>query len=365
MSDDTPKEVQGIPQELADDIAALAADVSAMSRRAARAWKMTAVIWVILLCVITSYLYLLVYKPLKEFLTPENVLQMGVTMLNRAVQQAGGPASIEEPSQVSNWASGELKKVAPVLMRQHLKPFLDTQIARLPDLRKQWTDRFRDQGSVWINDAVQYFGDSVLPEGNKALLSLVDSKVDDLLTQFGGQVDTIVDQIVAEQKETWGQFKEGGANNAELRGKLEGAFEEAMGPVLDEVLKGLDEKVADAGKGIQDLVDKYKAKTLDHHETLEVRLIQLTAALFQGALEEAQNQPGTLDQLREALKKIGMPVAEQEAAVEHARESAPQGRAMSIDEMLQNVPEDRREEARKALEAEQEARQKAMAGQQE
>ena len=95
-----------------------------------------------------------------------------------------------------------------------------------------------------------------------------------------------------------------------LKARIEAAFEEAMGPVLDEVLTGLDEKVFAVGELIEELVQKYRDGNLTHQETLEVRLIQLTLALFEGALDEIPTESSELLQLREALQDAGVPMLE-------------------------------------------------------
>ena len=348
MSDNTPKEeVQGIPQELADDLAALAADVSAMSSRASRGWKITAAVWVILLCVIAGYLYLIVYAPLKELLEPESVVQLGINTINSALESRGVPR-IDESTRLAQWASTQIKDAAPGFMRDRVKPQIDTLLARLPEERIKWTQRFREEGPVWINDAVQHFGEEVLPAGNEALLDLVDEKVDEILAQFGDQIDAIIGQVI---DTTGGMMEETGLRNdqPELRARIESAFEDAMGPVLDEVMADLDEKVSDTGVAIGELVEKYNARRLTHKEKLEVRLIQLTMALFEGALEELPAESGMIEQLRAALQQAGMPMIDQNAAIERVRQAEPTGRPQTPEEILQSIPEEYREGVRKRM----------------
>jgi hypothetical protein len=358
MSDNTPKEeVQGIPQELADDIAALAADVSAMASRASRAWKTTAVVWIILLAVIATYLYLLVYKPLKEGLTPQNIVSMGWTTLNGALQDAGAP-SLDSPSQVADWASAKIEESAPGLMQNTVKPRIESLLAQIPELREEWTERFRKEGPDWINHAVENFGDNVLPAGNEHLLNIVDEQVDELLAQFGDQVDAVIAQVIDQTGALLDDANLRGDQTA-LRGRIEAAFEDAMGPVLDEVLANLDEKVRSTGVAIGDLVDRYTEGHMSHKDKLEVRLIQLVLALFEGALEEAPTETDLIQQLRGVLKDAGMPVLEQDDLIKRVRE-APQAR----EQVLQDLPPEVREKVRSMM-AEDAARAAAARGQED
>jgi len=134
-------------------------------------------------------------------------------------------------------------------------------------------------------------------------------------------------------------------DSAALHGRLEAAFEEAMGPVLDELLADLDLKVRNAGLAIKELVKKYNAGNLTQQELLEVRLIQLTLALFEGALDEAPAESGLMEQLRGVLEQAGVPLVDQEDIIEKARTATP----ANMDEILSKLPEQDREAARKAL----------------
>jgi len=350
MSDNTPKEsaeeAKGIPQSVVDEVAALAADVTAMKNRAARGWKVTAVVWVILLSVIAGYLYILVYKPLNDLLEPESVVQLGITTLNGALAGAGVPA-IDSP-ELAPWAAGKLKDAAPTVMREQVKPQLEQLTARLPELREKYTARIRREAPVWINEAVDEIGDKWLPKAELALLKFVDEKTDELMAELGTQVDAVVGQVITSTERDLRVFTEEGGDVAALRARLEEAFEQAMGPVLDELLDDIDVKVRDAGRGISELVAKHKAKRLTPDEVLEVRLIQLTIALFGGAAEDIPTGGGMLEELRSLLEQAGLPVARREAVV---RDVAGTGRIGSMEDVLKDVPEDRREEFRKALEA--------------
>jgi len=178
----------------------------------------------------------------------------------------------------------------------------------LPRHRMQLTERFRTEGPGWINDGVRYLRTDLVPKGRKELLTLVNQKADELLAQFGGQIEDVVAQVIAEtdQLVTGADLRDQTA----LKARIEAAFEEAMGPVLDEVLTGLDEKVFAVGELIEELVQKYRDGNLTHQETLEVRLIQLTLALFEGALDEIPTESSELLQLREALQDAGVPMLE-------------------------------------------------------
>ncbi|MCK4283017.1 MAG: hypothetical protein KAX44_01775, partial [Candidatus Brocadiae bacterium] len=138
-----------------------------------------------------------------------------------------------------------------------------------------------------------------------------------------------------------------------LRLSLEEAFEEEMGEVLDMLFTDLDKKIAKVGGDIGDLIGKMDAGTLDKRDMLELRLIQITNALFTSLVEAVPAAEGEdiFQQLMNRLKELKL--------------EAPARRRIGVDVMtgeapdLSAVPEEFREEVRKQIQEAREAAQKA------
>lgn len=140
---DQPK--GAVPQAVADDVAVLASEVRAIQRKAAAAWKTALGIWIILLLVIFSYLYFGVFRLLKKNLEPATVAQLVIGKINDTVEAQGFGRldSAEFPRK----AAEQLKKMAPTVMQDTVKPILQAQLKNLPELRKKYHRADRGAGT--------------------------------------------------------------------------------------------------------------------------------------------------------------------------------------------------------------------------
>ncbi|KPK60777.1 MAG: hypothetical protein AMK73_08045 [Planctomycetes bacterium SM23_32] len=331
----------GIPQSVADDIAVLAAELKAAEKRAATGWKVTAVVWVILLAVIAGYLYALVYRPLKDRLEAEAIIQMGVSAVNNALAQQGVP-DIESP-QLASWAAGELKRLAPQVMQERVKPRLLDLQDQLPALRAKYAAQIRLRAPDLMDEGVAKFESDLLPRANEALVSWLDQKLDELLDQVDEDLNRAISQMVADVTTNVDTARD----PDKMRAALSSALEEAMGPIMDQMFENLDEKVATVRGKMRGLVRDYWADNLSQTDKLELRLVQLVRALFSKVGREQAEEPGAFAELRALLEGIEMPGM---ARMEIQRRAAlPEFHIEDVD--LSNVPADQRDNVRAAIEA--------------
>ena len=276
----------GIPQDVADAVAVLAGEVKAFERSRSRAWKTALVIWVILLAVIASYLNFLVYRPLTRLLDAETLVAMGIGKANDVLAGYGAPRL--DSGQLPTWAADKLKAQAPLVMESQLKPFLLGLQDQLPDYRKQAEKQITEQAPRWVDAGIDRLETDVLPQLNEQLLSLASKHIDSLMAQVEADINRVMGDVIKDVGTSAVDLQD----QAKMRAAFEEAFEREMGPVLDELFVGLDEKVAAVGEQIGTLVTKYKSGSLSHQEQLEVRLIQLVRALFEKARAEEPGKSG-------------------------------------------------------------------------
>ena len=296
MSENTPKaseEAAGVPESIASEIGTLAADVEAMRKRAVRGWKTSLILWAVLLIVIFSYLFVL-RGALMRRADPESVVQMGLSAVEGALQARGVPGL--DAGQLGPWMATKLKDMAPDVMQNQVRPKMEELLAQLPQRRQELAQKITAKAPEWADKGVVYFGEKMIPEVEKRLLAMVDQNVTKLLDQFSGQIEGVIQKVLAESKGAIDALGPG-SDMSQLRRTMELAFEDAIGPVLDELLRDLDKKVANVRISIADLVDSYEADTLTYEQGLEVRLIQLTLAIFEGTSITPASGGGLLDSL--------------------------------------------------------------------
>ncbi|MHC4591852.1 MAG: hypothetical protein ACYS8L_04045, partial [Planctomycetota bacterium] len=249
----------GIPQDVADDVAVLAGEIRALESKAAGAWKIAAVVWIILLAVIAGYLSV-IYSKLKDRLTPDVVIELGVGQVNSFLEGYGAPA-IDSPM-LPDWVGRELKAQAPIVLKERLRPMLESLQQRLPELRQEVTERVRTRAPALMDQAVDRLETDLLPRANDALMGLVEEQVDELLQQVEEGLDAAVGEVIADVRASTDDL----ADAEKMQKAMAAAFEEGMGPILDEMFAQLDEKVAQVRSGMEDLNLKRKAGALTHKE---------------------------------------------------------------------------------------------------
>jgi hypothetical protein len=340
MAPESEEPKGGVPQGVADDIAVLAAEIRAAERRAATGWKVTALVWVIILVVIASYLYALVYKPLKEQLEPETLVQMGITTATDALKANVDPSmpNIDSP-QMAGWLATKLETAAPQVMQEHVKPQLLDLQARLPELRAQYAADIRRRAPELMEQGLRQFENEMLPQASDYFVSWLDTHLDQLMTQVDQDLQRAVGEMlvdVTRDVETLDQVQV-------MRERLRMAFEDAMGPVMDEMFEGLDQKVADVRGGMEELIDDYQHGRLSHKEKLEIRLVQLVRELFRGAAAKPSTEPGIIDELQGLLSDLEMPEATRTEILRGAARPGPMPD-------LSGVPAELRDKVRTSIE---------------
>jgi len=345
MSQRTPEEPKGgIPQSVADDINALASEIRAVERKAAAGWKTALAVWIILLAVIFCYLYFGVYGKLKQFATPDVIAALGMQTINGALTGQGLPA-LSSPD-LSHKLADLLKDQAPALFEKQIKPQVQGLLNQLPEKRKELVAEVKQRAPGLIDQGIVALETDLLPKLRQEVVSWVDSRTDELLATADATIRDAVSQVVTTHKANIKDLQD----PVVLRKALELAFEDAMGEVMDEMFKGLDEKVAQVREGMEKLVATYTTdpRALTSKERLEIRLIQLVEALFRGALEEAPPAGGGLtEELRQLLGDLADITDIPEAAREEIRQAVPAGREPD----LSRVPEQYREQIRLRIEA--------------
>lgn len=341
MTPESEEPKGGVPQDVRENLAALAGEMNAMEKAAARTWKITAALFAILIVFVAGYMYLGIYRLLKEYLDPETLVQMGITQVNTVLAANFGAPGIDSGA-LPQWAATTLKQKTPEFMQTTVRPELERLQAQLPEYREKWTAEVEAQAPQLMNDAVDYLQSDLLPQANKTLISFVDRSVDKLLDKVDEEIGGAVGEVITASQDSIADLS--ADSMPRLRAALEESFEEQMGEVLDAMFEKLDETVAEVGDHMTELLRKRKAEELEHVDMLELRLIQLTRALFT-PLREAPLEaeaPGLIEQIMNELRKlqIAEPVQIQ------VRRSIEAGAELD----LSHIPEEEREKVRKAIE---------------
>jgi hypothetical protein len=287
------EEPKGISGDLASELSQLSADVQALAKSASRAWKTTALVFVILLAIIAGYLYAIVYKPLKGYAQePDTIVQIGVTAAMEAANsqlRAHGIADVPD-ADLHTWLATEAKRMAPGLVEERIKPLAEEQLANLPELRQQLTEQLKVQAPDLRQKAVAFVRDDALPRAREALMNEAQKQTDQALDQLNEGITAMVIDLVESTQENQALMSDADS----LQKALEDSIEEQMGPTLDMMFEAIDNGLEMAKFRLGEMLDAYGAgRITDQVDMLEFRIVQLTVALFQ---ELGQTMPveGTL-----------------------------------------------------------------------
>lgn len=264
------------PSDTAQELAALHAELLRMRAEAARASKMTAVVFVILVGGISAYLYGLVYRPLKNLLTPETIVQFSFDQVNGTLASYSAPA-IDSPA-LPKWAAEQLKAKAPSIVNEQLKPHLQKLRAELPGYRRELIGKFETQAPKLFDEALAKFSEDFLPQTRELFVSNVVQQTDPLVTTVAQELDTTVVDVLVEHEANLQDLRP--ENYARLKQDVEATFERQLGRHLDPIFKGVEEGIETTRKKVADLAFKAQAGKLQREEKLEIRLVQLVQTLF-------------------------------------------------------------------------------------
>jgi hypothetical protein len=274
-----------------------------------------------------------------------------------SVLTSQGLPSIDS-AQFADTVAQKLKAYAPKLMQGTVKPYVQDLVDRAPELRGQAVDYLRANAQPMANTALDQLEAQYLPQLDSYIQSFVSETAEELMDQVDEDFQGVVADLVASFEDAASELE----NQEAVELALADAIEQGMGEHLDEMLEGLDVKVAKLRGDLEGIVDRLNEGRLTERDKLEILLIQDVRMLFESReFDRHMQQSGVLDDLREALQALQLPGTTTEELVNQVRAGRP------FD--LENVDEIAREEARKAMEAAQaraaQAEQEAAAAQQQ
>ena len=264
----------GVPDSVAADLSALAAEVTRMRKAASRGWKITAAVFIVLLAVIATYLSILVGM-LRDYANdPATIVELVVPMVDEALKSAvPDMPGLSQASQWPEWGARKAIEAAPMLMQDRLKPELQRQLDMLPQHRVTWAARVRAEMPARLDAAMVDFKEKHLPWLRTWLVHRATLYVDSLLSQADEQLTLMVQEVLARE----GNNLKVVTDQEQLRAALEVAFEEAMGSYLDEIFVELDKHINSAATRLGELVT---GQATDQKAKLELRILQITRELF-------------------------------------------------------------------------------------
>ncbi len=334
----------GVSQDIGDELAALRVEAQSMARAASRSWKITAVMFIVVLVVVATYLGVL-RSVLAEQLQAEAIVELGVKRVDTMLARYGAPGLTS--GQLPEWAATELKEQAPSIVEQYVRPELERLPEQLPQLRQQLVERFRENSEVYVDKATDWLIQNGIPAARSRLVAEAKQGVAQAMEGLDEQLEALVAEVIAEHKANISELAE--ADWPGLRRRMEQEFEREFGPVLDEMFAGIEEGIQSTRQQMADLLAAYQSGQLTYEQKLEIQLIRLVDALMASKALEAEVQPES------PLKRAGEHLIEEAAELEEAAPAAPPVTGPDLSKM----PEEARKRAREALQKGREAAQEA------
>jgi hypothetical protein len=296
----TPQGAGGsIPQQVADELAQLDAEVHAAARKAARSWKTTAIFFVVLLAVIATYLAILVYRPVKAYLKEDAVVEMAFSRID-AILAAQGVPGLNDASLVT-WAVKKLDDQAPELTEKVVKPFIQDKIKQLPEWRKQAVEQIKAKGPGYLDQAVARAKADLLPQARGMLVERTVQQANAYLDQVEPQLDQAVAAIIEQHKE---DIKNLNPDDVDvMKQAISKSMEEQFAPILDPWFDKVGGGLDITQTGLQDLIAKMNSGTLSHEEDLEIGAVQLTYALFKLRAPSDQSDMGLYERFQDIIQR--------------------------------------------------------------
>ncbi len=336
MSPEAQKPAGGLSQDLVDELMVLAQEVRAVEAKAARGWKISLAGWAVFLVVVFCYLYFGVYqRVVVPALEPKMIVELALGAANTALQKQGLPAL--DSSELAPAVAEKLKAQIPILVQERLRLQLVAWQERIPEYRIKYTEKFRDNAPKIVDQALDYLQTDMLPRIHTAALDFVGGKVDEVLKRIDETIGDAVQQVIAMHMESMEVVAP--EQREELRKALALAFEEQMGPVLDELFKGTDDAMAEVTMQIDGLMDRQRTRSLTADDMLVIRLMQLSRALFTSMKQAPpEAQESILQQLLDQLRSVGVG--------ESAREEIGRGFQAGVTPDFSRMPAEEREKAK-------------------
>ena len=174
----------------------------------------------------------------------------------------------------------KLIAAAPDVMG-NLKPRLLELKPKIPEMTKKLGDTLAEQAP----DVVDSLRDSlikVMPGARKMLVQRITAALAEPTSRTGAVVDQAVGVVLAQHREDIAKL-----SGEDLSKKLQAAFEEAAGPVLDEFDRPLAGAIKQVREDLADLLSR-APDGLTEEEQLELRLVQLANTYFKVKMLEKE-----------------------------------------------------------------------------
>jgi len=294
----------GVPQAVADDVAAVAAELDAFARGASRGWKISAIGFLIILAIIAGYLKFFVYNMIVVgFTEPDILFQTGIGVLEQAMGAAGMPTL--DSGQLPRWMADRAKDYGVTLINDQIKPQVLDLKAQLPQKRRELVAQAKAQLPGWIDDGISRLETELVPDAIKSVSDELSGRLDEVLDQLDEQLNQLVDQLLQIHGDKILAMQE----DDEVAQAVEKALEQNMGYYLDQVFKKVDPHIANAADALEDLVQS-KQKT--DQQRLELRIIQLVYHMYGKFAVEDKGVKGATPKPGEAqLRGPAMPPLEE------------------------------------------------------
>jgi len=344
----------GVSQDVADAMAALRTDAQSMSRAASRSWKVTAVVFIVVLLVVTTYLAILRGMVARQ-LRPGEIVELGVEQVNAMLAKHDAPGLTS--GELPDWATKELKERAPSIVEQYIRPELERLPQELPELRQQLVEQFRNNSGVYVDRATDWLIQNAMPAARSRMVDEVKQTVSVAMDELDQQLQDLVAQVITEHRANIADLEE--TDWPALRRGMEQEFEREFGPILDEMFAGIDQGIQSTKTQMANLLADYQAGRLTYEQKLEIQLIRLVDALITKKALEPEEEPESL--MKRAGEHLIQKTGEMEEAAGEA-EPAPQTAPSAAPAMgpdLSQIPEEQREKVRKDIEKAQQAAQEA------
>jgi hypothetical protein len=333
-----PETAEGeVPQSVADSLAALSTDVRATAQATARGWKITAVVFIVLLIVIAGYLGYIRAR-VGGLLDAETAVGLVIERVNTTLAERYNAPSIDS-DQLPEWVAGKLEEMAPQVMNEQVRPLVQDVPSRLPEIRQEMVARFEANAPQYVNKGMTWLTDEMLPQAEDAFVREMKQATNQVVDRVEEDLESIVAEVMEQHQEDLRTLSP--EQMPQVRRTMEAELEEKFGPILDQMFEGIEPRLRSSRAHIRELVSKYNTGDLSHEEKLEIQLIRLIRRLFEVKAAQPEEPTESLFQSlmeRFDISELGEPVREE------IRQTVPEGAVN-----WQEIPAEDRETVRRIL----------------
>jgi len=333
-----PEATEGeVPQSVADSLAALSTDARAMAQLTARGWKITAVVFAVLLLVITIYLGIL-YSKIGKLLDAETVVGMGFNRINDTLRASCNAPDIDS-GEMPAWVAGKLAEMAPQIMNEQVKPVIEGIPDRLPEIRQKLVAQFGANAPRYVDTAMDRLTTDLLPRAEAVFMDEMKRATGDIMDRVDQNLERIITELMLQHKDDLTTLSP--ERMPQIRQTMEAEIEEQMGPIMDQMFEGIEPRLRSIRQHMQELVRKYDGGELSREEKLEIQLMRLIRRLFEvKALQKEEPVESLFQSLMNKfdISELGEP------ARQEIRDVVPAGAVN-----WQEIPPDARQSVRRIL----------------